>query len=49
MELAKAKKKLLQSLGRQITSGAVLRAMAEVPRDLFVPAESGIWPIKTWP
>ncbi len=40
MELARAKKKLLRSLGRQIASGAVLRAMAEVPRELFVPTES---------
>ena len=40
MELARAKKKLLRSLGGQIASGAVLRAMAEVPRELFVPAES---------
>ncbi len=40
MELARAKKKLLQSLGRQIASGAVLQAMGEVPRELFVPAES---------
>ena len=40
MELARAKKKLLRSLGRHITSGAVLQAMAEVPRELFVPAES---------
>ncbi len=40
MELARAKKKLLQSLGRQIASGAVLQAMAEVPRELFVPAAS---------
>ena len=39
MELARAKKKLLRSLGRQIASGAVLQAMAEVPRELFVPAE----------
>ena len=39
MELARAKKKLLRSLGRQIASSAVLQAMAEVPRELFVPAE----------
>ncbi len=40
MELARAKKKLLRSLGRQIASVAVLQAMAEVPRELFVPRES---------
>ena len=40
MVLARAKKKLLRSLGRQIASRAVLRAMADVPRELFVPAES---------
>ena len=39
MELARAKKKLLQSLSRQIASASVLRAMAEVPRELFIPAE----------
>ena len=40
MELARAKKKLLKSLGCQIASGAVLQSMAAVPRELFVPAES---------
>ncbi len=40
MELDRAKKKLLRNLGRQIASGAVMQAMAEVPRELFVPAES---------
>ena len=40
MELARAKKKLLRSLSRQIASGALMQAMAEVPRELFVPAES---------
>ena len=40
MELARAKKKLLRSLSRQIASVAVLQAMAEVQRELFVPAES---------
>ena len=40
MELARAKKKLLRSLGRKIASGAVLQAMDQVPRELFVPAES---------
>ncbi len=40
MELPRAKKKLLSSLGRQIESGAVLQAMAQVPRELFIPAES---------
>ena len=39
MELPRDKKKLLKSLGRQIGSEAVLRAMGEVPRQLFVPAE----------
>ena len=39
MELARAKEKLLRSLGRQIASGAVLQAMGKVPRELFVPAE----------
>ena len=40
MELARAKKNLLKSLGRHIASATVLQAMAEVPRELFVPAES---------
>ena len=40
MELDKAKKELLKSLGRRIASRAVLKAMAEVPRELFIPAES---------
>ena len=37
MQLARTKKKLLRDLGRRIASGAVLKAMAEVPRELFVP------------
>ena len=40
MELTRAKKKLLQILGRRIASRAVLQVMAEVQRELFVPAES---------
>jgi protein-L-isoaspartate(D-aspartate) O-methyltransferase len=40
MELPREKDKLLKSLGRHIASEAVLKAMAEVPRQLFVPAES---------
>ena len=39
MDLTRDKDKLLKSLGRHIASEAVLKAMTEVPRQLFVPVE----------